>query len=302
MKERSKTLIVITGPTGIGKSAIAIELAKRLSAEIISADSRQFFKDIPITTAAPFVAELAEVKHHFVGMLDLDDYYSASTFEQDALRCIDTLFKSSDFVIMCGGSMMYVDAVCNGIDDIPTVPDSLRQALMQEYAERGDEWLRGELQRLDPEYYSIVDKKNMKRVFHAFEICVAAGKPYSELRIGVKKQRPFRILKIGLNAHREEIFNRINQRVLKMIENGMVDEARKVLPYRNLNSLNTVGFKEMFRYFDGEWDLPTAIARIQKNTRVYAKKQLTWYQRDPEMHWIDVSDRESVCDRILALL
>ena len=284
----NKTLIVIVGPTGIGKSDTAIEIAQRLSAEVISADSRQLYKGIPIVTAAPTQKDFDKVRHHLVGTLNLQDYYSASQFEEDALRIIRQLHKKNDCAVMCGGSMMYVDAVCSGIDNIPTIPDDIRFGLIEEYNEKGDEWLLHELLRLDSTYYNQVDLKNRKRVIHAIEICRTAGVPYSELRQGVKKSRDFRIIKIGLTASREYIFNRINKRTYKMLEQGMIDEARSVYHLRHLNSLNTVGFKELFAYFDEKWDLDTAIARIQKNTRVYAKKQMTWFKRDTEIEWFDV--------------
>ena len=298
----NKTLIVITGPTGIGKSATAIDLAQRLSTEIISADSRQVYKGIPIITAAPTEEERSIVPHHLVDFLELDEYYSASLFEQQALSLIDQIFRRSDYAVVCGGSMMYVDALCNGIDELPTIPDNIRQQLMQEHADNGNDWLLQRLEQLDPVYYNQVDRQNTKRVFHAVEICLASGKPYSSLRTGTRRSRPFRIIKTALTADRQLIFDRINLRVEKMLEMGMLNEARSVYHLRHLNSLNTVGFKEMFRYIDGEWDLPTAIARMQKNTRVYAKKQMTWYQRDPFIHWIDASAQATPTEQILALL
>ena len=298
----NKTLIVITGPTGIGKSATAIDLAQRLSTEIISADSRQVYKGIPIITAAPTEEERSIVPHHLVDFLELDEYYSASLFEQQALSLLDQIFRRSDYAVVCGGSMMYVDALCNGIDELPTIPDNIRQQLMQEHADNGNDWLLQRLEQLDPVYYNQVDRQNTKRVFHAVEICLASGKPYSSLRTGTRQSRPFRIIKTALTADRQLIFDRINLRVEKMLEMGMLDEARSVYHLRHLNSLNTVGFKEMFRYLDGEWDLPTAIARMQKNTRVYAKKQMTWYQRDPLIHWIDASAQATPTEQILALL
>ena len=298
----NKTLIVITGPTGIGKSATAIDLAQRLSTEIISADSRQVYKGIPIITAAPTEEERSIVPHHLVDFLELDEYYSASLFEQQALSLLDQIFSRSDYAVVCGGSMMYVDALCNGIDELPTIPDHIRQQLMQEHADNGNDWLLQRLEQLDPVYYNQVDRQNTKRVFHAVEICLASGKPYSSLRTGTRRSRPFRIIKTALTADRQLIFDRINLRVEKMLEMGMLDEARSVYHLRHLNSLNTVGFKEMFRYIDGEWDLPTAIARMQKNTRVYAKKQMTWYQRDPLIHWIDASVQATPTEQILALL
>lgn len=298
----NKTLIVITGPTGIGKSATAIDLAQRLSTEIISADSRQVYKGIPIITAAPTEEERSIVPHHLVDFLELDEYYSASLFEQQALSLLDQIFRRSDYAVVCGGSMMYVDALCNGIDELPTIPDHIRQQLMQEHADNGNDWLLQRLEQLDPVYYNQVDRQNTKRVFHAVEICLASGRPYSSLRTGTRRSRPFRIIKTALTADRQLIFDRINFRVEKMLEMGMLDEARSVYHLRHLNSLNTVGFKEMFRYIDGEWDLPTAIARMQKNTRVYAKKQMTWYQRDPLIHWIDASAQATPTEQILALL
>lgn len=298
----NKTLIVITGPTGIGKSATAIDLAQRLSTEIISADSRQVYKGIPIITAAPTEEERSIVPHHLVDFLELDEYYSASLFEQQALSLLDQIFSRSDYAVVCGGSMMYVDALCNGIDELPTIPDNIRQQLMQEHADNGNDWLLQRLEQLDPVYYNQVDRQNTKRVFHAVEICLASGRPYSSLRTGTRQSRPFRIIKTALTADRQLIFDRINLRVEKMLEMGMLNEARSVYHLRHLNSLNTVGFKEMFRYIDGEWDLPTAIARMQKNTRVYAKKQMTWYQRDPLIHWIDASAQATPTEQILALL
>ena len=298
----NKTLIVITGPTGIGKSATAIDLAQRLSTEIISADSRQVYKGIPIITAAPTEEERSIVPHHLVDFLELDEYYSASLFEQQALSLLDQIFRRSDYAVVCGGSMMYVDALCNGIDELPTIPDNIRQQLMQEHADNGNDWLLQRLEQLDPVYYNQVDRQNTKRVFHAVEICLASGRPYRSLRTGTRQSRPFRIIKTALTADRQLIFDRINLRVEKMLEMGMLDEARSVYHLRHLNSLNTVGFKEMFRYLDGEWDLPTAIARMQKNTRVYAKKQMTWYQRDPLIHWIDASAQATPTEQILALL
>ena len=298
----NKTLIVITGPTGIGKSATAIDLAQRLSTEIISADSRQVYKGIPIITAAPTEEERSIVPHHLVDFLELDEYYSASLFEQQALSLLDQIFRRSDYAVVCGGSMMYVDALCNGIDELPTIPDNIRQQLMQEHADNGNDWLLQRLEQLDPVYYNQVDRQNTKRVFHAVEICLASGRPYSSLRTGTRQSRPFRIIKTALTADRQLIFDRINLRVEKMLEMGMLDEARSVYHLRHLNSLNTVGFKEMFRYLDGEWDLPTAIARMQKNTRVYAKKQMTWYQRDPLIHWIDASAQATPTEQILTLL
>lgn len=295
-------LIVITGPTASGKSALAVEVARRLDTEIISSDSRQIYHGIPIVTATPTIEEMGGVRHHLIDILPLDAYYSASEFEQDALRISSHLFESRGVAVVCGGSMMYVDALCNGIDDIPTVPDDIRRLLMDEWNDRGDEWLLSQLQSLDPVHYERVDKRNMKRVFHAVEISVTANKPYSSLITGMKKERDFEIIKICLDGEREKLFERINSRVLRMMDAGLEEEARRVYPMRRLNSLNTVGLKEMFAWFDGIFTKDEAIARIQKNTRVYAKKQLTWYKRDLDMTRLDFeegSDRNA--ERIISI-
>lgn len=275
-----KKLIVITGPTASGKSDLAVKLALEHDTEIISADSRQIFRGIPIVTAVPDESQRMGVTHHLMEVLPLDSYYSAAMFEMDALRIAAEIWRKKDVAIVCGGSMMYVDALCKGIDELPTVPDSIRVPLTEEWKAKGDEWLLDRLKALDPEYYRQVDKANMKRVFHAVEICLAAGTPYSSLRTGRRKRRDFDIERIVIDLPREVLFERINHRVVKMMESGLEEEARRVYPMRHLNSLNTVGLKEMFSYFDGEMDLPTAVARIQKNTRVYAKKQITWLKRE----------------------
>ena len=287
------TLIVITGPTGVGKTAAAIEVAQQLGCDIINADSRQVFKGIPIGTAAPTPEEQALVRHHFVQFKELDEYYSASQFEADVMALLPSLWQQGDNVVMCGGSMMYVDAVCKGIDPIPDISDEVRQAVKQEWQEKGLEPLLKELQSFDPIYYEQVDKLNPKRIVHAIEVCRQAGVPYSSLRTGQAKPRPFNIIKIGLNIERDELFDRINRRVDAMIEQGLEAEARSVYHLRHLNSLNTVGYKEMFALFDGTMDRHTAIERIKKNTRVYAKKQLTWFKRDPDIIWCRP---EELCD------
>ena len=279
------TLVVITGPTGVGKTDTAISIAQALSAEIISADSRQLYHDIPIGTAAPSAQQMKLIPHHFVGTLSLDEYYSAAQFENDVMTLLPKLFERSPYVVMCGGSMLYIDAVCKGIDEIPTISDKIRNMVYAEYEQYGLDYMLQRLQELDPQHYEIVDKKNYKRVVHAVEICLQAGQPYSSIRTGTTKQRPFRIIKVGLNLPREQLFDRINRRVLAMIDEGLIDEAKRVYHLRHLNSLNTVGFKEMFAYFDGTMDYETAVARMQKNTRVYAKKQLTWYAKDESMKW-----------------
>lgn len=285
-----KTLIVIVGPTGVGKTAAAIKVAQHFGCDIINADSRQVFKGIPIGTAAPTPEEQALVPHHFVQFKELDEYYSAAQFEADVMALLPSLFEKSDYVVMCGGSMMYVDAVCNGIDQIPDISDEVRAAVKQQWQEHGLKPLLEELQRLDPAYYLQVDKLNPKRVVHAIEVCRQAGVPYSTLRTGQVKSRPFNIIKIGLNIERPQLFDRINRRVDAMIEQGLEEEARSVFHLRHLNSLNTVGYKEMFAWFDGTMGRTTAIERIKKNTRVYAKKQLRWLQCDTAITWCRPSD------------
>ena len=294
------TLYVITGPTASGKSALAVDLARQLDTEIISADSRQIYKGIPIVTAVPTEEERGGVRHHLMEMLPLEAYYSASSFEQDALSICRHLFSEKGCAVVCGGSMLYIDALCNGIDELPTVPDDIRQGLMAEWSGRGDDWLLEELRRLDPESYAKVDRNNLKRVFHAVEISLTAGVPYSSLLTGSKVERDFRIVKVALNGERQRLFERINRRVELMMAAGLEEEARGVYPRRSLNSLNTVGLKEMFAWFDGLMTRDEAVARIQKNTRVYAKKQLTWHRRDDSLIWLDFDrDRERNVEIIL---
>lgn len=280
------TLIVVLGPTGVGKTDTAISIAKRLSAEIISADSRQLYRDIPIGTAAPDTYQLAAVPHHFVGSLGLDEYYSAAQFETDVMNMLPGLFAKSEFAVMCGGSMLYIDAVCKGIDNIPTISKEIRNYVMNKYNKEGLESIRQQLKGLDPDYFQIVDQNNHKRIIHAVEICLQSDIPYSRLRTGNTKERPFNVIKLGLNLPRQQLFDRINLRVEKMLDKGLLDEARRVYPLRHLNSLNTVGYKELFAYFDGIMDYNTAKERIKKNTRVYAKKQLTWFSKDKEIKWM----------------
>lgn len=300
MKERDRgTVIVVTGPTASGKSALAVELARLLGTEVISADSRQVYKGIPIVTAQPTAEEMQGIRHHLVDMIPLDAYYSAASFEEDALRVSERLLAERGTAIVCGGSMMYVDAFCHGIDELPTIDDALRDALKRKRQTLGDGWLRGELRRLDPVYYSQVDLRNMARVFHAVEICLAAGTPYSEMRIGERRERDFRIVKVMLDGSRQALFSRINHRVDRMVELGFEEEARGVYPLKGLKSLNTVGLKEMFAWFAGEMDRHTAIERIKKNTRVYAKKQLTWFKRDESLLRVDFEDRQGALRSIM---
>ncbi len=278
---------MITGPTGSGKSQLAVDLALRLGCEIISADSRQIYRDIPIGTAAPTERQMQLVPHHFVGILGLEEHYSAAKFESDVLAILPQLWSKSPYAILCGGSMMYIDAVTKGIDDLPDISPEIRKKAMDIYVEGGIEGARKVLLQLDPDYYGIVDLNNHKRIVHAIEITMQAGVPYSTLRTGAVRQRNFNIIKFAIDYPREQLFERINSRVDEMIANGFEKEASGVFPFRHLNSLNTVGFKELFAVTEGRMDRDTAIARIAKNTRVYAKKQLTWMKKDPDIHYID---------------
>ncbi len=293
-------LLVLLGPTGVGKTELSLRLAECLGSPIINADSRQIYKGIEIGTAAPTAEELARVKHFFVHTLQLDEYYSAAEYEKDVLQLLEDLFKEHENVILSGGSMMYIDAVTKGIDDIPTVDEETRGLLKQRLETEGLDQLLAELRILDPDYYNIVDKKNHKRVVHALEICYMTGRPYTSFRTNSQKCRPFRIVKFGLRREREKLFDRINQRVDQMMRDGLMEEAKRVYPLKNLNSLNTVGYKELFKVLDDEWELPMAVERIKKNTRVYAKKQMTWYKHDADIHWLD-ADQMSVQEMLKAI-
>ena len=293
-----KKLIVILGPTGVGKTSLCLHIAKEYNVPVINADSRQMFKELPIGTAAPTIKEQEQAKHYFVGNLTVEKYYNASMFENDVLSLLDILFKQQDIALMSGGSMMYIDAVCNGIDDIPTVDTQIRQRLKERYEQEGLESIIQELRQLDPEYYNIVDKKNHKRVIHALEICLSTGKAYSSFRHNVRKTRPFQIIKIGLTRNREELYSRIDQRVDEMISNGLLKEAANMYPQRNLNALNTVGYKELFDYIDGKTDLQEAIFKIKSNTHKYCRKQLTWFKRDPEIKWFTPENVEEIINYI----
>lgn len=293
-----KTLIVIVGPTGVGKTELCLKVAEAFGTVIVNADSRQIFKEIPVGTAAPTIAERRRIRHFFVGNLHIDQYYNASMFENDVIALLDTLFKEKDYVIMSGGSMMYVDAVCNGIDDIPTVDTATRSKVMREYEEKGLDYICGRLEELDPEYYSIVDKRNPKRVIHAVEICLSTGRTYTSFRINAKKDRPFNIIKVGLTLDREQLYERIDGRVDRMVADGLIQEAEKMYPYRNLNSLNTVGYKELFDYFDGKCTLEEAVFRIKCDTHKYCRKQLTWFKRDKDIHWFSPNNVEEIINYI----
>ena len=330
MSNRLK-LIVILGPTGVGKTELCLTVAEHLGCDIINCDSRQLFQDIPVGTAAPSAVQQQRVRHYFVGTLPLDAYYSASEYEHDVLQLIasgklktgngkDDTPQSGDIkdtntndnaiygngrseaVILSGGSMMYIDAVCNGIDEMPTINDDLRESLKRRLQSEGLETLSEELHALDPAHWATIDKRNPRRILHALEVCLQTGQPYSSFINREKAPRPFDVIKIGLTRPRDELYSRINQRVLDMISDGMIDEARRVYPLRHLNSLNTVGYKELFAYFDGTMTLDEAIQRIQKNTRVYMKKQETWFKRDASIRWFHPNDVKEIIKYIDDLL
>ncbi len=273
---------------------MCLDIAQHFGIPIINADSRQIYKELKIGTASPTIEQMRRVPHYFVGSLSLHDYYSASLFEQQVLEILQREFEHSDYALLTGGSMMYIDAVCNGIDDIPTVDDETRETLKRRLADEGLDALVEELRQLDPEYYEIVDKQNPRRVVHGLEICLMTGKTYTSFRKREKKERPFRIVKIGLNRDREELYNRINQRVDQMMTDGLLDEAQRLYPMRHMNALNTVGYKEMFAYIDGTWTLEEAVERIKGNTRRYARKQLTWYKKDEQIRWFHPDEIEQI--------
>ncbi len=300
-----KTLVVILGPTGVGKTELCLQVAEHLRVPIINADSRQIFAEIPIGTAAPTVAQQQRVRHYFVGTHHLADYYSASMYEQDVLRLLGDLYDGKaddgvvhDVALMTGGSMMYIDAVCDGIDDIPTVDDHTREEMKRRLDEEGLPALVDELRLLDPEHWQVVDRQNPRRVVHALEICHMTGKTYTSFRTNSRRQRPFRIVKVGLNRPREELYGRINARVLEMMAQGLEEEARRVYPLRGLNSLNTVGYKEMFAWFDGTIDRDEAVRQIQSNSRRYMRKQLTWFKKDERIRWFSPDNIEDILNYI----
>lgn len=293
-----KTLFVIVGPTGVGKTSLCLKVAEHLNTVIINADSRQVFKEIPVGTAAPTKDERKSIRHFFVGNIHINEYYNASKYEQDVLKLLNILFKYKDNVIMSGGSMMYVDAVCKGIDDIPSVDDNIRKTLQERFDKEGLSGISKELALLDPDYYAIVDKNNHKRIIHALEICLSTGKPYSSFRKNTTKERPFRIIKIGLNMDRQRLYERIDLRVEQMIHDGLIQEALNVYEYKDLNALNTVGYKETFEYLDGLCTLENAIFRIKSNTHKYCRKQLTWFRRDPNIHWFSPDNIEEIINYI----
>jgi len=297
---KNKTLIIITGPTGVGKTEATLRIAEHFNVPVINADSRQIFSEIPIGTAAPTTQQQRRVPHYFVGNHHLEDYYSASLYEQDVLNLINS--QDTSISLLSGGSMMYIDAVCKGIDDIPTIRPEIREEMMQRLELEGLEEMCNLLRKLDPEHWEIVDRKNPRRVLHALEICIQTGKTYTSFRSNTTKERPFNIIKIGLNRDRNELYDRINQRVLNMIDEGMIKEALSVYPKRTLNSLNTVGYKEMFEYLDGLTTLDEAIFKIQSNTRKYARKQLTWYKKDDDLQWFNPDNVEEILKYISTIV
>ncbi|MDR1222223.1 MAG: tRNA (adenosine(37)-N6)-dimethylallyltransferase MiaA [Tannerella sp.] len=296
-----KILFVLLGPTGIGKTALSIRIARHIGSPVISADSRQIYKEIPIGTAAPTSEQLNLVRHYFIHTRSVTDYYSASIFEEEAVSLLNRLHKSQPHLLLCGGSMMYIDAVCKGIDEMPTVTPEIRDTLWRQYGMTGLSPILEELKKTDPKHYGEVDRMNHRRVIHAVEICRMTGKPYSSFRTNRVKERPFKICKIGLARERPELFERINKRVDEMMKDGLLEEARRVYPLRNLNSLNTVGYKELFLYFDGIFTLEEAVEKIKKNTRVYARKQMTWFKRDPRIKWFNPDYEENIISYIDSL-
>jgi len=292
MPEQAKQpiLIVITGPTAIGKTSVSTEVARHFNTEIISADSRQLFMEMVIGTAIPEAKELTEIRHHFIHSHSIHEYYNASRYEEEVLLKLSDLFKRHNLVIMTGGSMLYLDAVCKGIDDLPAINMEIRQQLIRKFETEGIESLRFELKNLDPVYYQEVDKKNHKRLLHALEICLITGKPYSSFRTNPRRERPFHIIKIGLNTDRNILYERINKRVDQMVAEGLEKEARDLYPFRQNNALNTVGYREWFEHFDGLTTSAEAIEKIKGNTRRYARKQLTWFKRDEEINWFDLTE------------
>lgn len=289
-----KTLVVLLGPTGVGKTALSIDLARALRTEIVSADSRQIYRDLPIGTAAPTEIERGQVPHHLVATHHLEETYSASRFEQDALAIIERMHQSSDYALASGGSMMYIDALCRGIDEMPDVCPEVRSAVWQRYEREGLQHILEELKELDPLYYDRVDRRNYKRVLHGYEMCLSTGQAFSSFLRQERRERPFGIIKIGLQREREELYDRINSRVEEMMHQGLLAEAERVYPFRRLNALNTVGYKELFAYMDGAISLDEAVRQIQRNTRIYARKQMTWWRRDTEIAWFHPDEEEAI--------
>ena len=292
------TLFVILGPTGVGKTDLSIEVARMLGTSVISCDSRQIYRELSIGVASPSPEQLAAVKHYFIATRSVEEHYSAGQYELDALPIIESEIAATGCAVMVGGSMLYIDAVCRGIDDIPTIDEELRRSVRRIYDEQGIEEVRRRLRLLDPQHYAEVDLRNVKRMLHALEVCYQTGQPFSKLRTGSVKRRSFDIVKIGLDCPREVLYDNIDRRVLKMIQQGLEREVRAVSDKRHLNALNTVGYKEMFAYLDGEYDLDRAIELIQRNTRHYAKKQLSWFKRYGDVQWFSPYDRQRILDML----
>jgi tRNA dimethylallyltransferase len=295
-----KTLFVLLGPTGTGKTDLSIDIAQHIGSPIISADSRQIYKEIPVGTAAPNKEQLEKIKHYFIGTHLLTDYYSANLFEEEAISLIAKLHENQPSLLMSGGSMMYIDAVCKGIDEMPSITNKIRETVLEKFKNQGLKSILDELEKSDPIHYKKVDKMNYRRVIHAVEICRQTGLPYSLFRKNESKQRSFKIIKIGLMRERSDLFDRINKRVDSMIENGMIDEAKNVYSLRHLNSLNTLGFKELFNYFDGIYSLEEAIEKIKRNTRIYARKQMTWFKKDTTINWFHPDNKEYIMQFIIS--
>lgn len=291
-------LFVVLGPTGVGKTDISIEIAQRLSCSIISSDSRQIYKEMSIGTAKPSEEELQKVKHYFISTQSITEHYSSGQYELDAIPIIESEIERNGNALLVGGSMLYIDAVCKGIDDIPNIEPNVREEVSELYERVGLDGIRNQLKLLDPVHYREVDPMNAKRIKHVLEVCLQTGKPFSNLRTGIAKKRNFNIVKIGLRREREELYEMINRRVLKMVEAGLIEEARNLYAYRNLNSLNTVGYKELFKYFENEWTLDYAINMIQQNTRRYAKKQMSWFNKDREIEWFHPEDKKAIHEYI----
>ena len=296
--ENKPTLLVILGPTGVGKTNISLKLAEHFDSPILSSDSRQLYRELKIGTATPNQEQLKRVQHYFIGSHSIFDEYSAGQYELDAINLLENVFLTRKLTMLVGGSMMYIDAVCNGIDDIPTVDTQTRSYWLKQYAENGLEYIQAELKRLDPTHYEEVDLQNSKRVLHALEICSITGKPFSDIRTGIRKERPFKILKIGLNRPREELYERINSRVDEMMAEGLLQEAKQFYQYRQLNTLNTVGYKELYEYMDGNRTLEFAVNMIKQDSRRYAKRQLTWFNRDKEINWFHPDNEKEIIEFI----
>lgn len=299
-----KKLLVLVGPTGVGKTELSLRLAEHVSSPILSVDSRQLYKGIEVGTAAPTKIQTERVPHYFVGTLSVDEYYSVSDYESQAIKKLEELYQDNNIVVATGGSMMYVDALCYGIDPIPTIDPEIRERLYNQYEKEGLAPILAQLKILDYTHHNEVDQRNYKRVIHAVEVCIMTGKPFSELRTKSKKERPFQIIRVGIERNREELYNRINQRVDQMMRDGLMDEAKLFFEQRHLNALNTVGYKELFKYLEGEWELDFAVEKIKQSTRIYSRQQLRWFKKDEATQWFNLSEvsEDEAFDKIISLL